>query len=63
MESIIGIIGFIIAVVVFIALISIADNTKKTNKLLRLMLNEQNPERFSLTSFGKVIDNKTKKKL
>jgi len=63
MESIIGIIGFVFAIGVFIAVISIADNTKKTNNLLRLMLNEQNPDRFSLTSFGKVIDNKTKKKM
>lgn len=63
MEIIAGLIGFIIGVILFIAVISIADNTQKTNKLLRLMLNEQNPERFELTTFGKLRDTKTNKKL
>lgn len=58
----IAFISFIIGILVFIAIISIADNTKKTNKLLRLMLNEQNPERFTL-SFGKIRDSATGKKL
>ena len=65
MEAISGILGFIMLIVfifVFIAIISIADNTKKTNKLLRLMLNEQNPERFTL-SFGKIRDSATGKKV
>lgn len=63
MEVIIGIIGFIIGLIAFVALISIADNTMKTNKLLRLMLNEQNAERFELTTSGKLKDIKTGKKL
>ena len=65
MEAISGILGFIMLIVfifVFIAIISIADNTKKTNKLFRLMLHEQNPERFTF-SFGKIKDSVTGRKL
>jgi len=58
-----GIIVLIASILAFIALISIADNTKKTNKLLRLMLNEQNPERFQITTLAsKIFDTKLGKK-
>ena len=33
---------------------------KKTNKLLKLLINDQNPERFKLTDSFKLIDEETK---
>ena len=64
MEAVFGIIIIVGFIFVFFALINTADNTKKTNSLLRLMLNEQNPERFVLKSIsGKILDKETGKKL
>ncbi len=60
-NGILGIIALIIGLFAFIALISTADNTKKTNTLLRMMLNEQNPERFQFKG-SKLLDTKLKKK-
>ncbi len=66
MEAITGFVGIISLIVgffVILAIFSIADNTKKTNKLLRTLLNEQNPERFQLTGTGKLKDTQLNKKL
>ncbi len=57
-----GIISLIIGIALFIAILNIADNTKQTNKLLRLLLNEQNPERFELKG-NKLKDNQRNKKI
>ena len=62
-SAILGVIYFIVGLIIFIAILSIADNTKQTNKILRLMLNEQNPNRFKITTFGKIKDSKTGSKL
>jgi hypothetical protein len=64
MELIFGIIIIVGFIFIFFALINTADNTKKTNILLRLMLNEQNPERFVIKSIsGKILDKETGKKI
>ncbi len=52
------IISIVVGVFLVLSIFNISDNTKKTNKLLRLLLNEQNPERFELTNFGKLKDTK-----
>jgi hypothetical protein len=61
--GIIGIITLIGGLIILVAVLSIADNTKKTTKLLKLLLNEKNPERFTLNKFGNIRDTKTGKKI
>lgn len=51
----------IISLLIIYAIFSIADNTKKTNKLLELLLNEKNPERFSFEKNGRLKDKTTGK--
>lgn len=67
MEVLSGFIGFILVIVgilVVFAILSIETHTRKSNQLLRRLLNEKNPERFELTSnTGKVRDNKYGKKI
>jgi len=63
LSGFVGIISIIVGIIVFFAILSIADNTKKTTKLLKLLLNENNPERFNLNKFGNIRDTKTGKKI
>lgn len=62
MGTLLGIISFIVGLIALIALISTANNTERTNKLLRTLLNDQNPERFQFKG-SKLIDKKEKRKL
>lgn len=61
LSGIVGFIAFIVGLIAFVALVSVAENTKKTNTLLRMMLNEKNPERFQYKE-KKIIDTQLKKK-
>ena len=59
-----SIITFIVGLLVFVAILSIEVHTRKSNQLLRKLLEEQNPERFTTTPTGaKLFDSKTGKKI
>ncbi len=59
----ISIIAILFILWISYAILSIPDNTKKSNQLLRLILNDKNPERFKLIGRGKIEDTNTGKKL
>lgn len=63
METLIGFIVLIVSIGLIIAVFNISSNTKRTNHLLRFMLNEQNPERFKLTTLGKIKDKESGNKV
>lgn len=66
MESLIGlwgIITFIVGLIAFIAIVSIAENTRKTNILLRKILKEQKPDDYEINVRStRIWDKKTGKK-
>ncbi|MDT8394324.1 MAG: hypothetical protein RQ761_10790 [Bacteroidales bacterium] len=59
--GILGIAGFILFIVGIVALNKIATSTRRTNSLLRMLLNDRNPERFEYTGGGMLRDNKYNK--